>query len=168
FPMARDVVTAKQLRAGNLAEQLLKPGHGVVLRAGGRHLTRNELRDEAGRVAGGLRRLGIKPGERAAIYAANSLDWITGYLGVLRAGACAVMMNPDYHSAEAEHILQDSEPTAVIADADRAAIVAKLGLRVIRLEEVPRAATPPMPDLTPDAPAAILYTSGTTGRPKGA
>jgi len=166
--MARDVVTAKQLRAGNLAEQLLKPGRGVVLRAGARHLTRDELRDEAGRVAGGLRRLGIKPGERAAIYAANSLDWITGYLGVLRAGACAVMMNPDYHSAEAEHILRDSEPRLVIADQPRAEIAAKLGFEVVPVEDLPRAEPPPMPDLDEDSPAAILYTSGTTGRPKGA
>ncbi|TMD34498.1 MAG: acyl--CoA ligase, partial [Chloroflexi bacterium] len=130
--------------------------------------TRDELRTGAGQVAGGLSDLGVRTGDRIALYAANSLDWVVAYLGVQRVGACAVMMNPDYHSAEAEHILQDSEPTAVIADADRAAIVAKLGLRVIPLEEVPRAATPPMPDLTPDAPAAILYTSGTTGRPKGA
>src|SRR5256886_8200176 len=143
--MARDVVTAKQLRAGNLAEQLLKPGRGVVLRAGGRHLTRDELRDEAGRVAGGLRKLGVKPGERAAIYAANSLDWITGYLGVLRAGACAVMMNPDYHSAEAEHILRDSEPRLVLADQPRAEVAAKLGLQGLPVGEQPRAPPPPPP-----------------------
>ena len=158
----------KRLRSGSLPHELLKPGHEVALRSGDRQLTRDELRTGAGQVAGGLSDLGVRTGDRIALYAANSLDWVVAYLGVQRVGACAVMMNPDYHSAEAEHILQDSEPTAVIADADRAAIVARLGLRVIPLEEVPRAATPPMPDLTPDAPAAILYTSGTTGRPKGA
>ncbi|TMD37660.1 MAG: hypothetical protein E6I89_08480, partial [Chloroflexi bacterium] len=158
----------KRLRSGSLPHELLKPGHEVALRSGDRQLTRDELRTGAGQVAGGLSDLGVRTGDRIALYAANSLDWVVAYLGVQRVGACAVMMNPDYHSAEAEHILHDSEPTAVIADADRAAIVARLGLRVIPLEEVPKAATPPMPDLTPDTPAAILYTSGTTGRPKGA
>ena len=141
-----------------------------MLRAGDgpRGLTRDELREQAGAIAGGLRRRGIKPGDRVGIYAANSLDWVLGYLGVQRAGACAVMMNPDYHSAEAEHILRDSEPAAVIADGARREIVEKLGFKSLPVEELPYDEEPPMPPLTSESPAAILYTSGTTGRPKGA
>jgi len=156
------------LRAGTLAEELLKPGREVVLRSGDRKLDRDELRSNAEQVAGGLHGLGLRVGDRVALYAANSLDWVTAYLGIQRAGAVAVMMNPDYHAAEAEHILQDSEPAIVIADRTRAAIVEKLGVRPIGLEELPRSAKPPLPPLTPESPAAILYTSGTTGRPKGA
>ena len=173
--MARDVLrpTAldelrRKLRAGNLAEELLKPGKEVVLRAGDRKLTRDELRIEAETVAGGLQACGVKAGDRVAIYAANSLEWVKAYLGVLRAGASAVMMNPDYHSAEAEHILRDSDPLLAIADAPRAVIVNKLGVQVIALAQLPRGDAPPMPRLSPESPAAILYTSGTTGRPKGA
>ncbi len=140
----------------------------MVLTSGERKITRDKLREEAGRIAGGLQERGIKPGDRAAIYAANSLDWVAGYLGVLRAGACAVMMNPDYHSAEAEHILHDSEPELVIADQPRGEIAGRLGFEVIAIEDLPRAEAPPMPDLDAGSPAAILYTSGTTGRPKGA
>ncbi len=158
----------KRLRSGTLPEELLQPGPAVVLRSGDRSITRDELRSEAQSVAGGLDGLGFGVGDRVALYAANSLDWVIAYLGVQWAGACAVMMNPDYHSAEAEHILHDSEPVAVIADRPRARIVEKLGLRVVLLEDLPRAAAPAMPPLTPDSPAAILYTSGTTGRPKGA
>ena len=173
--MARDVLrpTAldelrRKLRAGSLAEELLKPGKEVVLRAGDRKLTRDELRIEAETVAGGLQACGVKAGDRVAIYAANSLEWVKAYLGVLRAGASAVMMNPDYHSAEAEHILRDSDPLLAIADAPRAVIVNKLGVQVIALAQLPRGDAPPMPRLSPGSPAAILYTSGTTGRPKGA
>jgi malonyl-CoA/methylmalonyl-CoA synthetase len=158
----------RRLRAGTLPEALLQPGREVVLRSGDRRLTRDELKSEAEGVAGGLDALGIKAGDRIALYAANSLDWVTAYLGIQRAGACAVMMNPDYHSAEAEHILCDSEPVAVIADRPRAAIVEQLGLRTIAVEDLPRGAPPTIPAITPESPAAILYTSGTTGRPKGA
>jgi malonyl-CoA/methylmalonyl-CoA synthetase len=158
----------RQLRSGTLPEELLRPGKDVVLRSGGRRLTRDELRREAESVAGGLLGCGVRAGDRVAIYAANSLEWVIAYLAVQRLGAIAVMMNPDYRSAEAGHILGDSEPVAVIADGARAQVVRKVGGRVIPLEDLPRGDPPPMPALTPESPAAILYTSGTTGRPKGA
>jgi malonyl-CoA/methylmalonyl-CoA synthetase len=156
------------LRSGTLAEELLKPGAGVVLRSGGSEITRDQLSSEAGQVAGFLHEAGIGPADRVAVYAANSRAWVTGYLGVIRAGACAVMMNPDYHSAEAEHILRDSEPKLVLADAPRRDIVTRLGFEAVAVDDLPGADPPPMPPLTPESPAAILYTSGTTGRPKGA
>src|SRR4051794_34343475 len=82
--MARDPATANsasldavrlKLRAGNLADALLRPGGQVVLRSAGRELTRDTLRHEADTVGGGLRDLGVGTGDRVAIYAANSLDW---------------------------------------------------------------------------------------------
>jgi malonyl-CoA/methylmalonyl-CoA synthetase len=158
----------RRLRSGILSKELLKPGREVVLRSGDRILTRDQLRAEAEQVAGGLARAGAKAGDRVGLYAANSLDWVIAYLGVQRAGACVVPMNPDYHSGEAAHILTDADPALVIADTPRGAIAASLGRRVVPLEDLPRSDPPPMPGLTPESPAAILYTSGTTGRPKGA
>ena len=161
-------VLRRRLRSGTLPEALLQPGRDVVLRAGDRSITRDELRERAGEVAGGLHDLGLNPGDRVALYAANSLEWVFAYLGVQRAGGCVVLMNPDYHRAEAEHILHDSEPAFVIADGPRAKIVEEIGPRIVPLETLPLGASPRMPALTPESAAAILYTSGTTGRPKGA
>jgi malonyl-CoA/methylmalonyl-CoA synthetase len=158
----------RRLRSGTLPEELLKPGRDVVLRSGDRRLTRDQLRAGAEQVAGGLAEARVKPGDRVGIYAANSLDWVIAYLGVQRTGACVVPMNPDYHSGEAEHIFTDADPALVIADPPRAAIASSLRRRVLAIEGLPRADPPAMPGLTPESPAAILYTSGTTGRPKGA
>jgi malonyl-CoA/methylmalonyl-CoA synthetase len=173
--VAREVVTAgeiealrRRLRQGNLPDELLKSGRPLALRAGGRDIGREDLRVQSARIAAGLRAREVAPGDRVAIYAANSPEWVLGYLGVLRAGGVAVMMNPDYHSSEAEHILHDSQPTLVIADEPRREIVKRLGFESIPVEDLPQADPVPAPHLTPESPAAILYTSGTTGRPKGA
>ena len=157
-----------RLRAGNLAVELLRPGPDVVFRAGERRLTRDELRTEAEQVAGGLRAAGAGPGDRVAIYAASSLDWVIAYLAIERAGAVLVPLNPEYQAAEAGHIFGDSEPLLVLADSPRAEIAEKLGVRVLPAAEMPRATPPALPELGPASPAAIMYTSGTTGRPKGA
>jgi malonyl-CoA/methylmalonyl-CoA synthetase len=146
----------------------LKGGPDVVLRSGDRHLSRDELRTEAEQVAGGFHELGVKPGDRVGMYAASSLDWVIAYLGAQRCGACVVPMNPDYRSAEVEHIVTNADPLLVITDDERAATVEGLGRRVVNVHKPPRSSSPPMPNLTPDSPAAILFTSGTTGRPKGA
>ncbi|HKW08032.1 MAG TPA: AMP-binding protein [Candidatus Dormibacteraeota bacterium] len=158
----------QKLRSGTLVEALLRPSPDVVLRSGDRSVTRADLAVAAAEAAGGVASLGLEPGDRVAIYAANSLEWVIAYLGVLRAGACAVMLNPDYHSSEAQHILGDSQPKLVVADGPRAEIASRLGLKVAPIENLPHGPVPPVPQLTPESPAAILYTSGTTGRPKGA
>src|SRR5712691_9877749 len=158
----------RRLRRGILPVELLPGGKDVVLRSGDRHLTGDELKAHGEQVAAGLRELGVEPGDRIAIYSASHLDWVIAYLGAQRAGACVVPINPDYHSAEVEHIAGNAEPSLVIADSERAAVVEKLGLRSVDVHHPPHGAAPPMPALTPDSPAAILYTSGTTGRAKGA
>src|SRR2546426_5935658 len=174
--VARDSVTTseelealrRRLRSGNLPAELLGSGRDPVLRWGEQTITRDQLKSRAEEVSGGLHSLGVKPGDRVGLYAANSLNWVIAYVGSLRAGACVVPMNPDYRTAEAEHIISNSDPVLVVADIERAVIARELGRRVVPLEDLPQRRPPAMPALSPEDPALILYTSGTTGRPKGA
>src|ERR1700694_4370001 len=168
MPTEEIEATRHRLRPGILPVELLKGGRDVVLRSADRHVTRDELRTDAEQVAGGLHELGVKPGDRVGMHAASSLDWVSAYLGAQRSGACVVPMNPDYRSAEVEHIVTNADPLLVITDEERAATVEGLGRRAVNVHKAPHGVPPPMPDLISDSPAAILYTSGTTGRPKGA
>ena len=156
------------LREGNLPAALLIGGSTPVLRAGSETLSGDQLRERAEAVAGGLAARGVGPGDRVALYAANCLDWVLAYLGGQRAGAVMVPFNPAYRSAEAEHILSDSDPALVIVDAERVELLSGSRRKVIPLEDLPTGEPPSFPSLDASSPALIIYTSGTTGRPKGA
>ncbi|GAC1657725.1 MAG: acyl-CoA synthetase [Candidatus Dormibacteraceae bacterium] len=153
----------RRLREGNLPEALLGPTQGTI---GG--VDRGRLRTRVEAVAGGLAALGVTPGDRIGLYAGNSLEWVFAYLGGLRAGAVMVPFNPAYRSAEVEHILADSDPALVIADAERLPLVVASDRPCLALEALPEGPAPDFPGLEPESPALIIYTSGTTGRPKGA
>lgn len=115
----------------------------------GRRLRYADLWDEASRVAGGLLAAGVRPGGRVAIRLPNGADWCLAFLGVTLAGAIPVPVNTRLTPTEVEFIVRDSGASAVLDG---------------RLPDGPPAA-PADPDS--EAPAAIFYTSGTTGRPKG-
>ncbi|RSN62282.1 class I adenylate-forming enzyme family protein [Actinomadura sp. WAC 06369] len=119
---------------------------------------------------------GVRPGDRVAINAANSPEWILAFWAVLAAGGIAVAYNAWWTPAEIEYALGHTEPVLVIADAKRAERTA--GARVLTVEDDVPALAARYPDATlaalgvpeaaEDDPAVILYTSGTSGRPKGA
>ncbi len=163
-----------RLRYGNLGTELLPGGSGPAVIVGDTTLTHDQLCDRASAIAGGLRDLGLGAGDRIALFAQNSPEWILAYLAIQRLGAVVVPFNPAYKSAEARHILTDAEPRAVFTDAERARLVRPLlgelpWIRhLLEVEHPPWGRRLPPPDLLDTDPAVILYTSGTTGRPKGA
>ncbi|MER6324885.1 class I adenylate-forming enzyme family protein [Streptomyces coelicoflavus] len=118
---------------------------------------------------------GIAKGDRVAVAAANSPEWIETFWATVSIGAVAVGFNAWWSPREMAHGVANAEPSLVVADARQSAKLAGCGVPVVSLEDdVSRfaAAHPdaPLPsaDVAEDDPAVILYTSGTSGRPKGA
>ncbi|MFZ4233580.1 acyl-CoA synthetase [Streptomyces murinus] len=130
----------------------------------GRALTYGGLADAAGAVA---RR--IRPGDRVAVWATPELETVVAVVGVLLAGAAAVPLNPKSGEKELAHIVSDSAPSLVLA-APGDQLPASLGdLERVDVDVDARADFPHAhPELPDDAPALVVYTSGTTGPPKGA
>jgi malonyl-CoA/methylmalonyl-CoA synthetase len=148
--------------------------------ADGRRTTYGDIRDVSARLANVITGLGVQPGDRVAVQVEKSVEAILLYLGCLRAGAIFLPLNTAYTIAELAYFIGDAEPALVICDpARRDAIAAIAGsARVETLDGagqgslVDKAAHMPadFADVArgPDDLAAILYTSGTTGRSKGA
>ena len=137
----------------------------------------------AARMAGALVALGVKPGDRVAVQIEKSLAAVLLYLGCARAGAVFLPLNTAYTPTEVEYFLTDAEPTVFVCDPRRkeALAGASSAAKVAEVETLDgngegtladRAASMPGEfvdvERGPDDLAGILYTSGTTGRSKGA
>jgi long-chain acyl-CoA synthetase len=128
------------------------PDVEALVEVGGERLTYRQLWDRAARVAGGLVAAGVGRGDRVATLLPAGVDWVLGFLGTQLAGAVAVPVNTRFAPPEIEYVLADSGASVVLRPGE------------------PLPDGPPHADdaLTPVDLAAIFYTSGTTGFPKGA
>jgi long-chain acyl-CoA synthetase len=140
-----------------------RPGAPAVV-SGEERLTWAELDAAVDRAAAGFAERGLEPGARVAVQLPNGIPWLRAALGALRAGLLVVPVNTAYTDPELEHVLGDSGAALFIAGSDREPIA---GVPVC---PGPPDADGPLPDVAedPSAPAFLCYTSGTTGRPRGA
>nr|WP_218859903.1 AMP-binding protein [Petropleomorpha daqingensis] len=132
--------------------------------AGDRRLSWGELDAAVDRVAAGYAARGLAPGERVAVQLPNGIDWLRAALGALRAGLVVVPVNTAYTDPELEHVLGDSGASLLVVRQERSEVA---GVPVC--PGPPEAGGPPPEDAEdPDGLAFLAYTSGTTGRPRGA
>jgi malonyl-CoA/methylmalonyl-CoA synthetase len=134
--------------------------------------TYSALLEETGRLANTLINLGLRKGDRLLLQVEKCEAVLSLYLACLRAGVIFLPVNPGYTVAETEHFLSDAEPALAVTDPDRVAGLAPLGARVMALPDLLALASGNHSAFTDpvhgaDDLAAILYTSGTTGRSKG-
>lgn len=136
-----------------------------------REITLGAFHAAADSVARGLLKKGLDRGTRVGILAANSAEYLMAFFGIVRAGMVAVPINYKLPAATVAGILDDADVRFVFADAERAGQAS--GRPVVRLDDAKAwagfADPGPFesPDMGDDEFALILYTSGSSGRPKG-
>lgn len=167
------------------AEALARHGDRVALLCGEESVSYRDLADRVARAAGALRALGIGPGDRVLLLMRDTPEFAAAWLGVVRAGAAAIALNTKLTEDDFRHIRADSgarlalvEDVFASARPDLSAEQAKQGSLAVAGATVPagardwraelaRAAPTAACDAGPATPAFWLYSSGTTGKPKG-
>jgi len=157
--------------------------HLCIESADGTRWSYGEILCETAKVANALVNLGVKPGDRVAAQVDKSISAVTLYLGTIRSGAVFLPLNTAYTPIEIEYFLSDANPALLICRAESEASLQPITTRAsIRLETLDSSGeSGSWRKLTNASPsefetiirderdlAAILYTSGTTGRAKGA
>lgn len=145
---------------------------GCVDLATGRQWTYRQLNDAIQRAVATLVDFGIGPGQRVAVIARNSADLLILQQGAMRSGAMFVPINWRLSRPEQADILADCAPSLLVTDEDAGNMVLPRRCTAISVAEfrnaVDKAAAAPVSPLpSADTPVIILYTSGTSGRPKG-
>lgn len=154
--------------AGRLAAD--DPDRPLLHQAGRGWLTRGDVDAASATVAGRLAAAGLRAGDRLLCSASSSVDLVVAHLAALRLGAVVVPVNTAYREAEVRHVVDDARPAAAIVDrGDAATWLEDAGVRVMSPDvDLPDGALPALDRAEAVDPAMICYTSGTTGRPKGA
>jgi long-chain acyl-CoA synthetase len=159
--------------ASVLQESALRRPDKVAAIEGERRVTYGELWDTAQRRAGGLRDHGVGPGDPVALLGLNTIDFVTGYYAILARGAVVVPVAPMLVADEIAFLLADSGAKLALVADDLVGVVAdgarQAGVPILRLnDELSFGSPEPREAREPTDPAVLFYTSGTTGRPKGA
>ncbi|CAN5445119.1 long-chain fatty acid--CoA ligase [soil metagenome] len=164
--------------AAILAESAVRWADSTAVISDDERVSYAQLWDRARQVAGALRERGIREGDRVAMMIPNVVDFPTVYYGVLALGAIVVPVHPLLKTPEIEHVLRTSGAALLVTDAatesDARAAAAAADVTVIATgDELDALAATAVPldlytPMHPLAPAAMLFTSGTSGRPKGA
>lgn len=168
-PHARRAPAATAL-TGLLDHQARTQPASVAVVGEGRDLTFTELREDARRLAGLLRRLGAGADTPVGLFTEPSAELVTGAWGVLYAGAGYLPLSPEYPEDRLRYMIEDSRTRIVVTQEhlrERLAALAPAGTEVVTLADAPAVHPDDGARPAPESLAYVIYTSGSTGRPKG-
>ena len=166
-----------------IAPSFAKPERPFIIKPDGAVITYGDTLAASGRIANMLQAKGVKPGDRIAVQVEKSPEAILLYLGCARAGVVFLPLNTAYTLTEVEYFVGDAEPAMVVCTPQRRDSIGPMAkkLGVAHVETLGTAGDGSVMDAArgqpdafetvsrgPDDLAALLYTSGTTGRSKGA
>lgn len=162
FPLPDFVPLADQLAA--------HPPESPALQDEAQKLTYGELNARMDRVAAALQRDGVQPGETIALCAAASIDYVAVFLGALRAGVAVAPLAPSATPASLAAMLADGAARALFVDASTRDLFSAPAIALdgdFAAWLAPEGARPAPVAISPDAVFNVIYSSGTTGAPKG-
>jgi amino acid adenylation domain-containing protein len=147
-------------------------GGRIAIEMEERKLSYAEVSASADRLARALRASGVLAGDRVAVLLDRSPETVVLFLAILRAGAAYVPIDSRYPAARVERILNDAAPRILVTRPDGLPGVETGSVAVVTLDHLAGAAgaaetEEPLPSLSPDSPAYVMYSSGSTGEPKG-
>jgi len=153
-------------------EQARNTPNNIAVSFGRQALTYAELNEKANQLAHFLAKSGVKPGMRVAICLDRSLEVIVGLLGILKAGAAYVPVDASYPASRLSFLIEDSQVQSLLTMRTLAGNLPQLKTNIICLDaDWPAIATEtggnPIHDGGPEDLAYVMYTSGSTGNPKG-
>ena len=163
--------TARDLPTDSLprmiaAHSAVRPD-AVALIAGDQSLTYAELDREAARIASRLRAAGVKPGSLVGVLMNRSPQTVAGLLAILRLGAAYLPLDPGFPTVRLEHIVADAAPDTLLTESALATMLSPRDCRLVLAEGPADGKAPPIAAIDGDDLAYVLYTSGSTGQPKG-
>ncbi|MFD0439161.1 non-ribosomal peptide synthetase [Streptomyces chartreusis] len=147
------------------AQQARRTPAATALVHDGQRLSYGELDARADRLAGSLRRHGVRPGALVGVYLERSAEMVVALLGTLKAGAGHVMLDPGFPAERLRGMAADAGVGVVVSRrGDRQPVTAAVSVAVEDAEQAER--IEPVA-VRPHDPACVMFTSGSTGRPKG-
>ncbi|KAF1011998.1 MAG: Tyrocidine synthase 3 [Pseudomonas fluorescens] len=143
----------------------------VAVQTDDEQLTYRQLNERANQLAYHLRERGVQPDSRVALCVERGLDLVVGLLAILKAGGAYVPLDPGYPRERLAYMLQDSQPVALLVHAATRDLPGEVSIPVIDFDcnvwqQAPDG-NPKVPGLTAANLAYVMYTSGSTGMPKG-
>jgi len=152
--------------------QAKRAPEAVAVVCGERSISYRELDIASNRLARELRKRGVEPNSRVAVFLDRSPELVVALLAILKSGSAYIPLDPTYPAERLQYVFENSRPAAIITRASLREVLMHVAMPVIVIDSqsllIGKQSTEPLaPVASPTDPAYIMYTSGSTGRPKG-